>query len=161
MINLLYSLACLCFCIMIGGAVYEHTSVVPQWAAAPPASLSMFQGEYGLNPAPFWQSIHPVTLIFLIISLVLNWKGARRNHILYVLIPYFLILVITAIYFVPELMAITNTAFANTVNADLTRRAKTWEILSLVRLAVLIGMAVFLLRGLTKDTSRRLSRNRL
>jgi hypothetical protein len=38
--DLLYALTCLAFAIIIGGAVYEHLNVVPQWAAAPPVSLS-------------------------------------------------------------------------------------------------------------------------
>ena len=155
--NLLYSLACLSFCIVIGGAVYEHISVVPQWAAAPPVSLAMFQGKYALDPAPFWQFIHPITLILLIISLVLNWKTDRRKNILYVLIPYVMILGITAIYFVPELLAITTTMFAEIADSELTQRAKKWEMLSIIRLVVLMAMAIFLILGLTKKTSKRLS----
>jgi hypothetical protein len=57
--DLIYALTCLCFTIMIGGAVYEHLNIVPQWSAAPPLSLSMFQGEYGLKPGTFWMVIHP------------------------------------------------------------------------------------------------------
>ena len=56
--DIIYSIACLSFAIIIGGAVYEHLNVVPQWSAAPPVSLSMFQGEYGLKPDLFWKIIH-------------------------------------------------------------------------------------------------------
>src|SRR5687768_2541727 len=98
--NLLYSITCLAFIIIIGGAVYEHLNVVPTWAAAPPVSLSMFQGEYGLKPELFWKIIHPVNLLLFTLTLIFHWKSERRKHILPVLSVYVLILVITAIYFV-------------------------------------------------------------
>jgi hypothetical protein len=89
--NLLLSLACLSFIIVIGGAVYEHIAVVPRWSVAPPSSLAMFQGPYGLNPAPFWQIIHPITLVFFIAALVANWKTQRRKLILIAFGGYFLV----------------------------------------------------------------------
>jgi hypothetical protein len=148
--NLVYSLSCLAFAVVIGGAIYEHMTVVPAWTAAPPKSLSMFQGEYGLKPEPFWKIIHPINLILFTISLVLHWRSARKKNILIVFSSYFAILVITAIYFVPELLAITGTPFSVTVDAGLAQRAKTWETLSLIRLGGLIVLSLFLFNGLTK-----------
>lgn len=151
--NILYTLACLSFSIVIGGAVYEHIAVVPEWAAAPPLSLSMFQGPYGLNPAPFWKNIHPVTLLLLVISLVLCWKTERRNYLLLTLSGYIVILIITFVYFVPNLIDITGTPYAETTDALLTSRAKTWEIGSLVRLSMLILLAITAFLGLTRSGS--------
>lgn len=135
---------------MIGGAVYEHLCVVPKWSAAPPLSLSMFQGDYGLKPEVFWKMIHPVTLLLFGLTLVTHWKTGRKKSLLTVLSCYLLILVITAIYFVPELLSITTTAFAQDVDADLTSRALAWERWSLLRLAVLFFLAVKLFLGLAK-----------
>ncbi len=70
--NLLLSLAILSYIIVIGGATYEHLAVVPQWTAAPPASLAMFQGTYGLQAQNFWIPIHPVTLILMGAALIAN-----------------------------------------------------------------------------------------
>ena len=156
--DLVYSISCLAFAIVIGGGVYEHMNMVPKWAAAPPASLSMFQGEYGLNPAVFWMTIHPVNLLLFATSLVLHWRSERRKNILTVLVSYFAILVITWIYFVPELISITSTAFSPSADEELIRRAKTWEVLSLVRLAALMILAIYLFRGLTKASTSRISR---
>src|SRR5688572_253520 len=103
--DLLYSITCLTFLIMIGGAVYEHLNVVPTWSAAPPASLSMFQGQYGLNPELFWKIIHPVNLVLFIICLIVHWRSERRKNLLIVFISYVLILVITFVHFVPELIS--------------------------------------------------------
>ena len=148
--NFIYSITCLAFAVIIGGAVYEHLNIVPKWAAAPPASLSMFQGEYGLKAEIFWKIIHPVTLLLFISSLIMHWRTARRRNISIVLVSYIAILVITSIYFVPELISIISTPYSSLPDADLIKRAKLWEALSLVRLGVLMILSVYLLNGLTK-----------
>ena len=153
--NIIYSIACMTFTIMIGGAVYEHMNVVPKWSAAPPVSLSMFQGEYGLKPDLFWMLIHPVNLALFIISLVLNRKSTASKNLWICFVSYLAILSITAVYFVPELLSITSTAYSETIDAGLTRRAKTWEILSLVRLGVLFILSITLFMGLTKTNVLR------
>lgn len=154
--DLLYSFACLSFSIVIGAAVYEHIAVVPRWAAAPPLSLSMFQGEYGLNPGAFWKSIHPVTLLLIIAVLIAFWKTERKRNVLITLVGYLIILAVTAIYFVPELLEITGTAFSKTVDLSLTKRAALWENLSILRLLVLIVLVLQLFLGLTKVSGKRL-----
>lgn len=148
--DLLYALTCLTFAIIIGGAVYEHLNIVPRWAAAPPVSLTMFQGEHGLNPELFWMLIHPVNLLLIGVTLLLHWRTERRKHLLVVLGSYAAILIVTAIFFVPELLAITKTAYSPVPDTGLMQRAALWEQLSLVRLAVLIVLAMVLFTGLTK-----------
>jgi hypothetical protein len=117
---ILYAFACLSFSVVTGGAVYEHLAAVPQWSAAPPVSLSMFQGKYGLNAAAFWIPIHPVTLPLMIAALVVSWKTEGRKNALATLAGYVTILVITGTYFVAELLAITGTAFSETIDPALT-----------------------------------------
>lgn len=151
---MIYSLNCLVFIIVIGGAVYEHLNVVPAWSAAPPVSLSMFQGEYGLNPELFWMLIHPVNLLLFVLNLVLHWRTGRRNNLLIVFGTYVLILAVTAIYFIPELVGIMTTPFSETVDPSLTARASLWKALSLVRLSVLVVLSMILLTGLTKSKAR-------
>ena len=153
--GIIFAIARLGFSVVIGAAIYEHIAVVPQWSRAVPASLAMFQGEYGLRPGPFWMMIHPLTLVFMGLSLLLYWKTAYRKSLLITLSCYVLILGITFSYFVPELLSITGTAYSGTNDPSLTSRAKLWETLSLVRLAFLLVLAVVLLkpRGFSgKDT---------
>ncbi|HRD58588.1 MAG TPA: hypothetical protein PK504_11085 [Ferruginibacter sp.] len=148
--TLIYALACLSFSVVIGAAVYEHVAVVPNWKVAPPVSLSMFQGEYGLNPAPFWIAIHPVTLVLLLASILFFWKTESKKYVLITGIGYLIVLIITFVFFVPELIAITQTTFGQQVDPSLIKRAKLWETLSLVRLSFLIILAIVALIGLTK-----------
>ncbi len=153
--NLLLSLAILSYIIVIGGATYEHLAVVPQWAAAPPASLAMFQGTYGLQAQNFWIPIHPVTLLLMTAALVANWRSPRRRTIGLSLAGYVLVLVITFSHFVPELIALTSTPYSETIEPSLQARASQWETLSLVRLAFLNIVASFLLSALTLPLSAK------
>jgi hypothetical protein len=144
-------LANFAFIVMIGGAVYEHAAVVPVWSAAVPASLSMFQGDYPLSPASFWIPIHPIALSLMTTAAISNWKTRRRNYILAALAGYAVILATTFFFFVPELMAITQSAFSPAIDAHLTARASLWETLSLTRLAVLTGLACVMLAALSQN----------
>ncbi len=155
--SLLYSLVCLCFSIVIGAAVYEHLGVVPQWSAAPPASLTMFQGEYGLAAQNFWMPIHPVCLVLYVLNLIIFWKTDRKKPLLIAFAGYFLVLAITAAYFVPELLAITGTPVSEIPDAGLTQRAGQWETLSIVRMIFLIGLALVLFSGLTQSGEKRMA----
>ncbi|HNQ41189.1 MAG TPA: hypothetical protein PKL22_03805, partial [Saprospiraceae bacterium] len=97
--NIFYILACISYCLIIGAAVYEHIAVWPVAFSEPPRSLTMFQGNYAIEPALFWKFIHPVTLTLFIITLGLNWKTERKKFILIPLITYIILLIVTFIYF--------------------------------------------------------------
>lgn len=152
--TILLILASISFIVVIGGAVYEHVAVVPIWASAVPASLAMLQPPYGLAAAKFWIPIHPITFILLVAALLLNWRTPRRNFILLALGGYVLVLIATFLFFVPELLAITQSPFSQDIDPVLTQRAQYWETLSLVRLAILFLLAFTLLWGLSRSASR-------
>src|SRR4030095_7685440 len=150
-------LAAISFIVVIGGAVYEHAGIVPVWASAPPASLAMFQGEYAITPFRFWIPIHPITMLLLLLALAFNWRSERRNSILTTVVGYAIVLAMTCLYFVPELMSITQSVYGATIDPELTQRAQSWEFWSQVRLASMLLMAFILLFGLSKspETLRR------
>lgn len=153
--QLILIIGAICFIVVIGGAVYEHLTMVPVWTSAVPASLAMMQGEYAIRPSQFWIPIHPITILFLIAGLLLNLRSQARNFVFITLAGYIAVLLVTFAYFVPELMALTQTAYSATVDDGLTRRAANWETLSLVRLAFLFLLAIVLLFGLTKVSRSR------
>jgi hypothetical protein len=153
--TLSYVALCISFTIIIGAAVYEHLAVWPRAFSAPPASLTMFQGEYGLNAAAFWTKIHPITLLLFIVSLILFWKFPNRTNILVPLIFYIIVLGITTIYFVPELIDLSSTPYTSSIDSELSKRGALWEKLSILRLAGLIFMAIYLFIGLTKISAAK------
>lgn len=148
--NLFYILACISYCLILGAGTYEHISTWPIAFSEPPRSLAMFQGEYALQPASFWRLVHPVTLLLLLVTLILNWKTGRRKYILITMGAYVLAVIATFIYYVPELVRIIGTPYAATVDAGLQHSAGLWITLSLVRLTVIFASAIVLLFGLTK-----------
>ena len=154
--TLLLILGCISFIIVIGGATYEHAAVVPVWTSAVPASLHMFQGEYGLEAWNFWIPVHPITMTLLVTGLIANWGTARRNYVIATILGYAAVLAVTFVYFVPELMSIIQSSYSATIDADLTRRALTWQSLSLVRLTFLVVLAIVLLLGLSKPADSKL-----
>jgi hypothetical protein len=149
--TLLLILASISLGVVIGGATYEHAAMVPRWSAAAPASLAMFQGEYGAAPFRFWIPVHPITVVLLIAALVVNWKTERRKFILLAFGGYLVVLLVTFLYFVPGVMSIMESPYSSTIDPALTRRANLWEALSLVRLGVMFALAVLLLWGLSKS----------
>jgi hypothetical protein len=151
--NLLLILASLSFVSIMGAAIYEVISTTPQWSAAPPQSLTMFQGKYGLNSGLFWTIIHPVTILLLVAALFANWNNGRRKQILVVFSSYILILIMTATYFVPELLHIITSPYQNQVDRDLQLRAALWEKLSFARLCLVVLLSVVLLSALTKPAN--------
>lgn len=145
-------IASISFLIVIGGAVYEHLAVVPVWTSAVPASLTMLQGQYAIMPFRFWMPIHPITMTLLSIATILNWRTERGRFIVAAVAGYASVLLVTFLYFVPELLSLTGTAYSFDIDPALTRRAGTWETLSLIRLGVMIGTAIVLLIGLSKSS---------
>jgi hypothetical protein len=156
--NLVYILTCLSFSVICGAAVYEHVALWPNAFKKLPASLTAFQGEYALNSAPFWMSIHPVTLVLFIIAGVMHWKTERKKHLLYPLLAYLAVLTVTFIYFVPELMSIIKTPYSNSYDEALNTRGSRWEILSIIRGIGLFLTAVYLYLGLTRPATREAGR---
>jgi len=148
--NLVYILTCISFTIIIGAGIYEHVAIWPHAFSEPPKSLTMFQGAYTLNSAPFWKYIHPITLVLFIITLIMNWHTARKFHVLIPMAVYVIVIIVTFTFFVPQLISILTTTYSDTIDESLQQRGSTWIILSLIRLLIILVMAIFLFIGLTK-----------
>jgi hypothetical protein len=148
--NFIYSLTCLALTVIIGAAIYEHTAIWPEAFSEPPKSLTMLQGEYGLNAQRFWIPVHPIALVLFAVTLVTHWKTARRKYVLVSLSGYVIVLVITFSFFVPALLSVTQAQFTQTVDRNMEDLVDLWVSLSLVRGGVLIVLAMVLFQGLTK-----------
>jgi hypothetical protein len=116
----------------------------------------MFQGEYGLAAWNFWIPVHPIAMSLLVTGLIANWGTERRNYVLVTILGYAAVLAVTFTYFVPELMSIVQSSYSATIDVNLTRRALTWQSLSLVRLGFMIVLAIVLLLGLSKPADSKL-----
>ncbi len=152
--NIFYVLTCISYCLIIGAGIYEHFAVWGIAFSEPPKSLMMFQGDYGMQPEPFWKLVHPVTLVLFLVTLGLNWKTERKKYILVALATYIIALIVTFIYYIPELKSIIGTTYSATVDAGLRERGSLWITLSKIRLAFILASAFVLILGLTRTDKK-------
>lgn len=136
---------------LLGGIVYSHIVYFPVYLSALPDSAVVVNGTYGLNEVPFWATIHPLLIISLILALALNWKSApRRKLILISFAIYVVILIISGVYFVPELRAFQSSPESSLSRTEWLVRGQRWQRLSWIRGAVCYAAIVPLLLALTR-----------
>lgn len=136
---------------LLGGIAYSHIVYFPSYLSALPDSAVVVNGPYGLHEAKFWMTIHPLVILSLIITLVLNWKfKPRRRLILITCGLYFLVLVVTQLFFLPELMAFEKSPGSNISASEWLARGERWQRLSWIRGAIMYAGIVPLLLALSK-----------
>lgn len=128
--------------ILLGGIVYSHIVYFPVYLSSLPDSAVLVNGPHALHEERFWLLIHPLAVLSLIISLALNWKTrARRKLIIIPLVVYLLAIVVTALYFVPELQNFQASPNMNVSRADWYARGQRWQYLSWGR-GTLMGLSI-------------------
>ena len=135
---------------LLGGIAYSHLVYFPVYLSALPDSAVVVNGPYGLKEGVFWMSIHPLLILSLIITLVLNWRlKPRRKLILITMAVYVVVLVISSLYFIPELVEFQRSPRSGLSAAEWYARGQRWQHLSWVRGAVCYAAIVPLLLALT------------
>ncbi len=59
--------------------IFESFTSDRTWASHPPDSFYMFQGPYGQKTAHYWRIVSPLASAAFVLSLVLNWRSARKT----------------------------------------------------------------------------------
>ena len=139
--------------IIIGGVMYSHIVYFPAYLSHLPESNQLIKGEYGLHDENFWMFVHPFSIVTTIATLILNWRiKSRRKPILIALSIYILAIVVSAIYFIPNLLIFANSDAITTVTpSEWYKRGQTWQHLSWVRGGSLYIGFLILLSALTKN----------
>lgn len=136
---------------LLGGIAYSHLVYFPVFLSALPDSAVVVNGTYGLHEGVFWMTIHPLLILSLLLALALNWKQrARRNRILLSFALYVVVLVISSLYFIPELVAFAHSPESNLSPAEWLARSQRWQRLSWIRGATMYAGILPLLLALTK-----------
>ena len=139
---------------LLGGVAYSHLVYFPAYLSALPESAVVVNGPYGLNEARFWTLIHPLLILSLITTLILNWRQRRRRKLIGVTVAlYALAIVATALYFVPELVAFADSPNSAVSPAEWLARGQRWQRLSWVRGAVMYIAFIPLLLALATPAS--------
>lgn len=136
---------------LIGGIAYSHLVYFPPYLSALPHSAVVVNGPYGLHEVIFWMIIHPLLILSLGVTLILNWRlRTRRKLILISFVVYVMVIVIFQIYFIPELVAFERSPESSVTPAEWLARSQRWQRLSWIRGAVMYAGILPLLLALTK-----------
>jgi hypothetical protein len=134
---------------LLGGIAYSHLVYFPVYLSALPASAVVVNGPYGLNESVFWMLIHPLLIIALVAALALNWRSRpRRKLIALSLAVYAAVLVVSSLFFIPELGAFKHSPESALSPAEWLARGRRWQHLSWVRGAVMYAAELPLLVAL-------------
>jgi len=140
--------------VLLGGVVYAHIVYFPVYLSHLPESSVVVNGPYGLNEAVFWMTIHPLLVLSLVVSLALNWRDLRRRKLIAMsLVVYVIILVISSLYFIPQLAEFRNSPQSNISAEEWLARGNRWQYLSWIRGSVLFIFSVPLLFSLAAPKS--------
>lgn len=135
---------------LLGGIAYSHLVYFPAYLSALPDSAAVVNGPYGLNEATFWALIHPLLILSLIATLILNWRSKSRRQLIGTsLAVYVLVLIVSGLYFIPELGAFKHSAESRLSAVEWLARGQRWQHLSWLRGAVCYAAFVPLLLALT------------
>ena len=135
----------LAYFLVNGAQVFETATIVPAWAAAPPESLAVFHGPYGLDFMVFWIVAHSLHELTFLLAIAFSWRiPAVRRRLLALLAVHVALRVWTVAYFAPtiiELQGITGTG----IDPALLERAALWQNLNYLRVGLFIAVSLALL----------------
>ncbi len=138
---------------LLGGIAYSHLVYFPAYLSALPDSAAVVRGPYGLQEGYFWVLIHPLLILSLVLTLVANWRlRGRRWLVLLSFLVYAAVLVVSALYFIPELGEFARSPESNVPAADWLARTRRWQRLSWLRGATMYAFFLPLLFALTKPS---------
>ena len=145
---------------LIGGIVYSHIVYMPAYLGHLPVSNNLIRGDYGLKDENFWMFIHPFAILSTIVSLVLNWKQKDRRKLISVTaVIYGLVIIATALYFVPGLLAFAKAEELGLTPATLYEQGQLWQRLSWIRGGCMFAGFLLLLVALTKRPAKLVLKN--
>ena len=95
--------------------------------------------------------INPVLILLLIITLISNGKNKpRRKKILISFVVYAVVLIVSSIYFIPELMNFSKSATSSLPASEWMRRSSNWMTYSIVRGVIMFAAIIPLFGALMK-----------
>src|SRR6478672_1129140 len=139
------------YAVLLGGVVYSHVVFFPVYLSSLPDSAVLTNGQFAMHDEYFWLLIHPMLLLSLAIALFVNWADRyRRNRIALTLGIYVLVLVISAVWFVPRLFEFKDSPRSSVAVEEWRARGDQWEHMSWLRGGTLFIFSIPLLLALVK-----------
>jgi len=133
----------LIYFIMNGAGIFETAVIIPKWSAAPPESLQILKGEYGIDLKFFWIAMHSIHEITFIVAIIFCWNIAGvREWLLLLFAVHFGVRVWTLTYFAPNIIEFQKIANSGEVVPGLPERATRWKNLNYVRTGLFIVVSI-------------------
>ncbi|MET0622255.1 MAG: hypothetical protein ABW250_04655 [Pyrinomonadaceae bacterium] len=137
---------------LLGGIAYSHLIFFPVYLSALPDSAVVVTGPYGLHEGRFWMLIHPLLILSLVATLATNWRWrSRRYLVLFSFVVYVAVIAVSAVYFIPELIAFERSAGSGVAAPEWLARGQRWQRLSWMRGATMYAAIIPLLLALTRQ----------
>jgi len=137
---------------IFGGAVYQRTSLIPEWGGALPDSvIRYFRGTTAAAAiSRFWKTVLPPATLMMIVAVAVNWSIADRRLWIGIAGSLYLVnIVATIVYFFPRgVTPLMLRAGEGMTGDEITRMAKAWIFWDWVRFVGLIAIFFCLLRAL-------------
>jgi hypothetical protein len=113
--------------------IRERIVNIPKWFANPPASFDIIR-QQAKGASRFWIPLQFLFLVALIGALITNWTQKGVRTLMLVGTALFLIaIVLTAAYFVREIMYFSKIPMDAPATPDLLKRARTWYKTTIIR----------------------------
>jgi predicted enzyme related to lactoylglutathione lyase len=126
--------------------VFETALIVPSWTAAPPASLQLLQGPYGLDFKAFWITFHSLHELTFLAAIVTCWRlDPVRRPLLALFAAHMGVRIWTIAYFAPTIIAFQHLPPSATVDPSLVASAALWRNLNYLRVGVFVAISLALL----------------
>ncbi len=131
-----------------GAQLFAVAVIVGTVTEAPPRSLAMYAGDYGYKSGPFWDVMPNVSLAFLLIALVGNWRTKRRRQLL-VALALFIGAGLFSVYVMgPVQEAVVGAGFRDAVDEALRVKGARWRMLDWASWAMTLSAGVVLAAAL-------------
>lgn len=131
--NISLVIATLMLGVIFVAGVRERVVNIPQWFADPPASFELIRKQ---APAAtrFWIPVQIIFLVALVLAFISNWKHHDvRLMMIFGTAAFLFVIVLTAAYYVKEVMAFSKMPVDAPITEDLLRRVNTWFRTTIIR----------------------------
>lgn len=106
--------------------VRERVVNIPRWFADPPSSFEVIRHQ-AKGAQQFWIPLQLLFLIALIGAFITNWSHAGVRTMMFIgTAAFLLVIILTAVYFVKEIMYFSGLPVDAPATPDLLERANTW-----------------------------------
>jgi hypothetical protein len=141
--------------IQAGANLFATTVNVSTLVEAPPASLSMVQGEYVFDPSVFWDNFPNYMLFLVVLTLILNWKTNLRKWIIGGSIIWLISALVAIVFLEPVQTEFLSSEYSNIIDPELKKLGLKWFNISLLFFGISILSGLVFIIGFVRNNMNK------